>query len=1159
VYMCGLPAILLPAPSASFSAAEPLQTARGPAVAMTTLKHNYFGAAAVLLGLTALLLACPIEVRGQSWAGTVAGSISDPSGGPVAAASLLLKNEVTGAERRVQSDARGSYSLPLLTAGTYDIEATKAGFAAEIERGLVLRVGQTLRVDVTLRVARERAQVTVNARPPLVDTLSPAESDEFSPERVQALPLNGRQFAQLALLAGGAVPTYPNSATQQFNTAALGLGFSVDGQRSERNNFTLDGVTIMEPFAYSLTVDPSLEAIREFRVVENSYSAAMGLTSGAQVEIVTRSGGNRLSGSAYEYFRNSALDARNFFDDPARPIPPYRQNQFGTSLGGPIRRDRTFFFTNYEGLRISESVTNTTLLPTAAERAGVFTGINPATGQPFPAIVNPSTGQPFPGNQVTASQINPISAALLARVPLPNEPNAPPGANNSTDVGLHAVNSDQWTARIDHQLSSREQLFARFLFFQGSQLFPFVPNSFANNPPAPPGFGTNKSDSGRNLALGLTSVLRPTLVNDFRFGYSYYHGTKEAQNIHSGFLESLGLMRAPGATNDGIPAISIPGYADLGDSDIFQPQIRKNHTFQFTDELVWVKGRHTVHFGGDFRRLRLFYLVEDFGQGVFEFSDGASSVSGAAYSDFLLGRPFLSFAQAGNSGGNDRLDYFGGYFSDAFRAAPRLSLTFGLREEFYSPPVNIDGRASILEPANATRFIVLDNHGQAASLESNPLVQQLQSLYGLSFTTSEQAGLPSSLIRPDWSNWAPRFGFAYDFSGDSKTSLRGGAGVFNSLAELDYTSETRLSAPITEFLFGLDLCRFYGPGACGQSFAPPVLTYPLAYTLGNQPPDAISSPPDIRNGYVYEWSLSLERELTTDTSLEISYDGSDGRKLPRRSLQNQGIPNLPDMRRGEHPQPGSNQFTRATDVNSIYHALVVRLTRRFSGGLALEAGYTFGKSIDTASGLQGTNQAQNNYDLSGERGLSDFDVRQRFVLSSTWDLPFGAHRRWLTRGTAGRAFGGWQASNIVTVQSGQPITAVLSTALSGTGSNGSDRPDLIGNVNLPAGERTPAHWFNTAVFVPPPVYYDSQGAFSVLGNEGRNVILGPGLADWDLSLARRFRLTERTRLIFRCDVFNVTNHPNFDRPGLIVGTSNFGRISSAENARELQFALKLEF
>lgn len=1106
--------------------------------------------------LAAILAPC--ASRGQTPTGSVEGTVSDGRGAPIPEASVALSSAATGRKYSARSNGSGFYVFPVVPIGSYDLVFSHAGFQNFYLRNLTLEIRQAARVDVTLAPPGADA-VAVTARPPLVDTESPAVSDEIDNRRVSLLPLNGRQFSQLALLAAGAVPPYPNGATQQFNTAALGLGFSVDGQRSERNNFTLDGVSLMEPFAYSLTVNPSIDAIREFRVSEDSYSTEQGIVSGAQVSIATRSGANRFSGTAYEFLRNSALDAKNFFDDPGRSIPPYRQNQFGASFGGPIRRDRTFFFANYEGLRIRQSVTNTTLLPTQALRGGDFSGLNPLTGQPFPAIINPSTGQAFQGNQIPAAMIDPLSRAVLARLPLPNQPNAPPGANNNINVGLRNVSSDQLTVRVDQQLTPRHQLFARFISFDSAQLFPFVPDTFANNPAAPPGFGTNKDDTGRNLALGLTSVFRPDLVNDFRFGYNYYLGSKAAQNIHSGFLQSLGITRAPGSTNDGVPAIDLPGYADLGDSDIFQPQLRKDNTFQFTDSVAWVHGRHTLKFGGDARRLRLFYLVEDFGQGVFEFSDGFSSVSGTAFSDFLLGRPFLSFAQAGNSGGNDRLDYFGAYISDDFHATRRLTLNYGLREEFYSPPTNADGRASILDPADATRFIVRNDRGQAQSLESNPLVEELARNFDLSFITNQQAGLPASLIRPDWAGWAPRLGFAYDLSGRGTTSLRGGLGVFNSLAELDYSAETRLSAPLTEFLFGLDLCRFFGPGACGQSFAPPTLTYPLAYQLGNAEPDAISTPPNIRNGYVYEWSLSLDHQVTPNTVVALSVIGSDGHKLPRRSLENQGVPNLPNERRGYHPQPGSNQFIRATDVNSNYNALVARVERRLSGGLAFVAGYTFGKSIDTASGLQGTDQPQDNYNLKAERGLSDFDVRQRLVISSTWDLPFGGNRRWLASGTPARLLGNWQAAGIFTVQTGQPLTAVLSTALSGTQSNGTDRPDLAGNANLPAGQRDPNHWFSTAAFVPPPLYTDSLGAFSIPGNEGRNVITGPGLSDLDLSLNRRFQLGESASLVFRGDVFNLANHPNFDRPGLIVGTSNFGRISSAENSREVQLSLRLNW
>ena len=1138
--------------------AEITEKSRGlfSAISVSPLVKAFLAVNATLLLLAIMLVP---NLYAQTWNSHLEGMVLDPSGAAIPAATLELRNAATGQVRQAHTDVNGFYSFPFLPVGSYDLEVAKRGFNSKVIRGLALRVGEPARVDIHLEISPERTEIQVDARPPLVEAASPAIGDEIENRRVSLLPLNGRQFSQLALLAAGATPPYPNGSTQQFNTPALGLGFSVDGQRSERNNFSLDGVTLMEPFAYSLAVNPSIDAIREFRVVEDSYGVEQGITSGAQVNIASRSGGNRFSGTAYEFLRNSALDAKNFFDDPALPIPPYHQNQFGASLGGPVRRNRTFFFTNYESLRILQSITNTTLLPPAAIRQGNFNGINPQTGNPFPAIIDPTTGQQFPYNTIPQSRIDPVSRAILDRIPSPNNPNAPPGENNDINVGLHSVTSDQFMARMDHELTPKEQLFGRFLLFNQQQLFPFVPDSFAQNPSAPPGFGTNHDDTGRNLALGLTSVFRPTLINDFRFGYTYYFGTKEGQNIHSHFLESLGITRAPGATNDGLPAIDVPGYADMGDSDIFQPQIRKNNTFQFTDNVAWVSGRHIWKFGADVRRYRLFYLVEDFGQGLFSFSDGASSVSGTAFSDFLLGRPFLSYAQAGNSGGNDRLDYFGAYLSDEFHATRRFTLTYGLREEFYSPPTNADGRASILDPSNATQFIVRNDRGQASALIANPLIQTLQSDYGLSFITSEQAGLPPSLIRPDWAGWAPRFGFAYDLTKRRTTSLRGGFGVFNSLGELDYASETRLSAPITEFLFGLDTCRFDGPGACGQSNAPAQLSYQLAYTLGNQEPTAVSSPPNLRNGYVYEWSLAIDHEIAPNTVLSVSYAGSDGHKLPRRGLQNQGIPNLPDERRGYHPQPGSNQFIRATDVNSNYNALIVRLERRFSHGISFVGGYTFGKSIDTASGLNGTNQAQDNYDLKAERGLSDFDIRQRFVFSSNWELPFGASRRWMRGGAAARVFGHWDLSNILTLQSGQPLTAILATALSGTDSNGTDRPDLIVNPNLPAGQRIPSRWFNTDAFVAPPIFYDNLGAFSIPGNEGRNVITGPGLASWDMSLQRQTRLSERLNLVFRSDFFNLTNHPNFDRPGLIFGTSNFGNISSAENSRQIQFSLRLNW
>src|SRR5213594_483289 len=414
-----------------------------------------FRGRAVNLALTALLSAAllPARLGGQNWNSHLEGLVLDPSGAPIPEASVRVRNTATGLVRQTPTNERGLYSFPFLPVGAYELEARKQGFAPKVLRGLTLEVGQTARVDVTLELAREQTYVRVDTEAPLIQTASPAVSDEIDNRRVTELPLNGRQFSQLALLAAGALPPYSNGATQQFNTPALGLGFSVDGQRSERNNFSLDGITLMEPFAYSLTVNPSVDAIREFKVLENSYSSEQGITSGAQVSIATRFGTNRFSGTAYEFLRNSAVDAKNFFDDPSRPIPPFRQNQFGGSEGGPLRRDRTFFFANYEGFRVRQSATNTTLLPPAALRRGDFSGLNPLTGTLFPVIIDPGTGQPFQGNQIPASRIDPLSRAILERVPLPNQPNASPGQNNNINIGLRRITTDQFTVRVDHQLT----------------------------------------------------------------------------------------------------------------------------------------------------------------------------------------------------------------------------------------------------------------------------------------------------------------------------------------------------------------------------------------------------------------------------------------------------------------------------------------------------------------------------------------------------------------------------------------------------------------------------------------------------------------------------------------------------------------------------------
>lgn len=1107
----------------------------------------------VVLVAVATVMVAP-QVRAQT--ATLEGTVTDPTATAMSGVIVQARNAATGLERTTVSNDRGFYSLPSLPAGEYALTLQKSGFQKKVLEGIALSVDQIARFDVRLQIGSQTAEVTVRAQAPLVNTANAAIGDVIENRRVEDLPLNGRYFLQLSLLVGGSAPSPQGGAHEQWATNSGGFGFSVAGQRETQNNYNLDGVSVEEQFINTLSVNPSIDAIREFQVLENSYSAEGGIFSGAQINVSTKSGSNDFHGTLYEFLRNDKLDARNFFDDPARSKPEYRQNQFGGSLGGPLVKNRTFFFANYEGLRIRQAVTNRTLLPTQALHDGNLSGIDPATGKPFPNIIDPSTGQPFPGNIVPTQRFDALSAAILNLLPLPGQPTGI--GLNSTSVGLRKDTADEFIVRLDHQFTERQQAFARFALQNDFQNLPFVPNGFASNPSAPPGFGDIQNSIGRNLALGLTSTLAPNRVNEFRFGFNKFGGTKESENINNQFIQKLGFQRGGPTINNGIPAISIPGFADIGDSDVFQPIDRFSENFQFVDHLSWVAGHHSQKFGVDYRRIHRRDAVEDFSQGLFLFNDGLASVTGSAFSDFLLGRPYLSFSFVGSSTGWDRSNYMGLFYNDEFHATRRLTVNLGLRYEFNQSPADRFGHQSIANPANSNQFFVRTQNGQLPAAASDPLNQYWATTFGFQFLPASSAGLPPALVNTDYwnlgGNFAPRLGLAWDVAGDGKTVVRSGYGIYNAIGQQDFAIETRQSPPFVSFPFGVDLARFSVP-------VPP-LTYQQAFLTGNLAPQFLSTMPDLHNAYVDEWTLDFQRVIAANTFVDAEYIGSTGVKLTGRTIGNQPLPNFSGKRRGVSPFPGQEYFSRASDNTASYNALVLRLERRFSQGLSLVGAYAWSKSLDTSSTLQGmTTVPQNSYDLSAERGRSDFDTPQRFVLSSIWALPLGRGKRWASAGWTSHLLGGWQVGNILTLEAGQPTTAHLSTSLNGTGNNaaGSARPDMIGNPNLAASQRGPAHWFNAAAFVEPPTFADAQGPYQIPGNEGRNVISGPPLKDWDFSLQKIGAITERQQISIRADFFNLTNHANFNLPNTTFGTASFGSITSARDPRIVQVALRYSF
>ena len=937
------------------------------------------------------------------------------------------------------------------------------------------------------------------------------------------------------------------------------------GQRDSYNDFTLDGVNVMDTNYNTVTVSPSVDAVQEFRIVTDGYSAKYGIVPGAQVDIVTRSGTNGLHGSLYEYIRNSALDARNYFDDPNAPIPPYKQNQFGGTLGGPIKKDRAFFFLSLEGLRIRQSLTQTTTVPTKAMHDGDLSGINPGTGLPFPQIRDVN-GVPYFDNQVPMTAISPLASGILAMTPLPNILDAAPGQSNYLAVASRYDNNTVYLGRIDYQLTPKNLASFRYTQQQDDTSSPFV-TRFSPVLPGPNGFGDVGNSMGHNVGISLTSVLTPSLVNTFRFGYNGLHAIVESQNVDSHFIQDLGYTRFGKTLNYGIPYISIPGLGGMGDNDTLQPNIRRNNGFEFRDDMTWTHGKFTHDFGVDYWFYHLAGVTDTFSNGDFQFGADkgfGQNATGSGFSDFLQDRPRLSIIQLGSGYGYYRYNYFGTYYAGQYRATPHFTASFGLRWEFSTSPTPINGTVmSVLDMA-AGAIVLGSQSGQMPSL-SDPLTQYFINNFGTTFKTNRELGLPASVNPTRYLNLAPRLGFTWDALGDSRFVLRGSAGLFNSFQERGYSVES---------------------GSLGPPFAPTVATfqdslffpttpntYETTYAFGGPPnrtsdnggPSTGGVPPGVRPGYVEEWTLSAQSQIRQNMVAEISYAGNHGVHLNGFYLADQNFPNTPQMPGGFPPNTQFGEsFQEHSGGISWYEGLSGRLQQRVQQGLTFTIGYTWARSEDTVSTFTGgptdSPVPQNSYDLGGNKGLSNFDRRSRFILSYVWDLPFGHGKKFFNESPVADAIlGGWQWGGVATIETGTPFTVQLTGNVSGIASSSADRPNCIADPNAGAPHSV-AEWFNVSAFAPNTVVTPASGSpYKLLGTCGRNIVEGPPYRDYDTTLARTFKVTERAHLEFRTDFFNLLNHPNFNTPNRYYGTATFGEITSAQLPRLIQFGLRLSF
>ena len=1064
---------------------------------MTRIHSNQI----TLFALTLLLLPCfPFcpQTSAQTPLATVFGTVRDQSGGMLEGVQIEIREENTQAVRSTLSGKNGTFIIPLLSAGRYTATATLPEFKKRIIKGITLSVGDKTTLNLLLEIGSVQESITVEAGSQLTQIESGSVGQLTDNQQMTTLPLNEREFLQLALLGPGAVPPAPESRLSTQSNS----GINVNGAREASNNFLLDGVDNNDLFLNRLVVNPSVDAIDEFKIQSSSYEAEYGRNGGAQVNVTLKSGTNDIHGSLFEFLRNSSLDAKNFFDLPDQKIPIFQRNQFGGSLGGAIVKSKTFYFANFEGLRTRSAETRTSNVPTVAEKSGDFS-------QSSVVLLDPFTGENFPGNRIPPEMLSPVGQAIANLYPDPNR-NVP--GQNFVAAPIGTERMTQFNVKLDHQASPGLRLFVRYSFIDDFDVSPF-----AEKGTNLPRFGIEVLDRGQNLALGATKVISPQTLNEFRFGFNRLRREVFQENLGTDGWQALGVSGLGIDPRDqGYPSVVLAGYEKLGD-DPNIPLVRRTSNFHFTDGLSLTRGKHLFKLGGEIRYYQENGYNDLFARGQLNFQP---AFTGDSLGDLLLGFPVLSISAINDNPQALRTTSYNLYLQDDWKIHPRLTLNLGLRYEFNTPPVDAHDHLVTFD-VESRRFIPVG-----------------------------QEGVPRSGVDSDFNNFGPRFGVSWDLTGSGKTLIRSGYGVYYDSGTLIENETLYFNPPYFQLsLFFTQPPNFLtldDPFPSGGGFAP----LPSPVTLDRRFP----------NAYAQQWSFGVQQQIRKNWLVELNYIGAKGTELVMKRNLNQPVPGPGDLN-DRRPIPGfSDILFVSPDASSIYHSLQVRAEKRYAQGISLLAAYTYSKSLDNVSAFLESkgndNTPQNSYDIAAERGLSDFDLGQRLSLSFIYDLPFGAERRWKAgeRRFLNILVSDWQLSSIVTFESGRPFTPRLGTDNSNTGNVGGffahDRPNVVGNPGL--DDQTPDRFFNTAAFAIPPPY--------TFGNAGRNVLLGPGLNNFDVALLKQFQFSGSRVLQFRTEFFNLWNHPNFRLPeSFIDNPATFGRILSAGPSRQIQFGLKFLF
>ena len=1024
----------------------------------------------------------------------ILGRVADTSGSFIPKASVTIVERSTGISRRTTTGNEGTFEVRYLVPGEYSVEVSGPGFRSERRTGVTIQIGQQARLDFTLEVGAIQQTLEVQAAASLLQTENATLGSVVGTERTVDLPLNGRQFDDLAVLTPGVVV----SDVDLHSSSTAGALVSANGQRPIWGQVNVDGVTMVNNRHAYVNIFPSVDAIEEFKVQTGNFSAEYGVGAGANTNIQIKSGTNEYHGDAFEFFRNYDLDARNFFVPAPRPKNILKQNQFGATFGGPVVHNKTFFFTSYEGLRSIAESPSTTVVLTAAQRIGNFSGFSP--------IVDPLNGTPFPGNIIPTNRLDPVSANIVNQyMPLPNTS----GTTNYTGASLGDLSIHQGIVRIDQYFSPKDQLFAHIIL--GHRNFP---DTNVN-----PNFHFTGDYSMSNYQVQYIHTFSPTLLNELRAGGDLENVAQLSVRTNTNFtIESLGingmLVGGPAGrplrkNEEGFPVISISGYIGIGDS-MAASNLDNSKTAQVVDNITWVRGVHTFKFGGDIRRNLDDATTNNWPFGSLTFTSDIANNAAAA---FMLGFPRTVLTPEGVPITAARQWRMGFYGQDDWKITPKLTLNLGLRYDLYTTPRDVN---------NVTRTL---------DFSTNP-------------PTFYPA--PGQALSPLWhsshKNFAPRLGFAYN--APKGFVVRSGYGLFYYGGQFDNLNILQLNPPTAG---SLTLTNPTLPPLATIENPIPAALYPANpfFNAATLPPDRLHP-----NTYVQDWNLQVSHQIGANNVVEVGYVGSKGTHVDTSmNNYNQPLPGPGDVQsRRPYPQFSGIRM-EYFGANTIYHSLQARYEHRFNRGLSVTVAYTFSHLIDNAGNTinEGGCVCQTP-SVTNNRDSSTMDQRHRFVTGYVWEMPFARN----LHGVAGAVASGWALNGIITLASGNPFHIGES---SDTQNNAGtwEYPNLVAGQSVSIPNQSASLWFNPNAFAPSILSY---------GNAPRNPVVGPGVHTGDLSLFKSFKMpfNERHSLQLRMEAFNSLNTPQFSNPGSSLGTSTFGQITSTKiNNRILQFAVKYKF